>query len=337
MKETKRKLSILFKKKFNHKPVSITRLTPHGSTREYFKVESSNNVAIGTKGSDKKENRVFIKLAEHLASRSIPVPSIYGFTKDYEYYLQAFVGDEDLFSTIENSPKKAHLDFLKKTIDLLHDFQTRGIQGWNFKNSYPFPSFNTDEVVRDFVRFKKYFLTNLGIKFSETSIDKERDILTDLIDKIPKEDFVMMHRDFQTRNILNNEGKYILIDFQSIRHGPPHYDLVSILCQSQNKYSDSLKKSIIDYYLSKNPKVNTREFIKNLQLMSIVRLVQSLGSYVVAGLQDGKKYYIESIPRALDELGKAITKTEKNHNIKLPYLEKLVDSSKLKFNSKYKK
>lgn len=316
----------MFVKYFLEQPFSITQLTPHGSARNYFKIESVNYDLLGTIGNDEKENIAFIKLSNHLRSKGISVPKVYISSKDNMTYIQEFLGNIDLFTTIQNSSKDSYLEILKPAIDLLYDFQTKGMEDWDLSHSYPFPQFDENEIIRDFDRLKKRFFANLNFKFSDTDLDQDRDNLINLISEIPDTQYTLMHRDFQGRNIINNNGKYSLIDFQSARKGPIHYDLASLLYHSKTQYTDELRIQIIDYFLSKYLNIDKNIFLKDFYLISLVRMIQTLGSYGVAGLENKKEFFVTSIPLGVKNFKDILSILEIKYGIQFTHLKNIIHS-----------
>ncbi len=328
------KLDTLFKAWSGSKPDSVEPLSAHGSSRRYFKMTSSGYVALGAIGLDPRENQAFVELGRHLHGKGIPVPMIYGVTSDKSCYLQEYCRGEDLFQAIKTSSIDSYLPILKKAVDLLVLFQKCGGEGWDFDKSYPYKSFGPDEMKRDFARFKNRFLNNLSVNYEEGKLDAEMEGIMDVVAGIPDEQYSLMHRDFQGRNIIVGEKDYTLIDFQGARRGPIQYDLASLLYQSQLEYTLELRKSLVEYFLMSYPELDRKRFLKDFHLVSIIRLIQSIGSYGIAGLEEGKEYFLKSIPYSLDNLLGAIDTAEANDGIGLPSLRVAILSAKENFNKK---
>lgn len=321
------KLLSFFIETFTEVPISCKELSPHGSTRRYFLIKSQKHIAIGTTGEDWRENKAFVQLSDHLFKKGIRVPKVLKHSEDFSCYLQEYCGAGDLFADIKTSKQDSLYKLLCPAIDLLHDFQKNGTRDWNFSNSYPYQKFDEQEVDRDFKRFIKKFVDNLSITFSSQKLKKDYQLLVKEILKIPSDQYVLMHRDFQSRNILLHKNKCILIDFQSARKGPPQYDLVSFLYQSQVNYSEKLIDSLIDYYISKNNYINKDEFHRQLYTVGILRIIQSIGSYGIAGLEQKKEYFLKSIPFALKNMKTVLGKLQKGYGLEFPELENIINKA----------
>ncbi len=256
------KLKKFFFKTFSETVDSFVELSPHGSSRRYFKIISKNHVAIGTIGHDLLENKTFILMSEHLFSKGIRVPKVFAYSEDYSCYLQEYISDQDLFSVIQNTQPEMLYQKIVPVIDMLDDFQKKGTLGWDFNNSYPFKQFDLSEIERDFNRFVKKFLDNLNVPFDVTELDIDKKYICENILSISLEEYSLMHRDFQSRNILVSQNVYTLIDYQNSRYGPIYYDLASFLYQSQVIYSDELINSILEYFLSKTDILRKNVFKK---------------------------------------------------------------------------
>lgn len=315
----------LYKTYFEHSAPEIEQLTQHGSNREYFRILDQNKSYIGTYSNNIKENNAFLALASYLEKQSIRVPHVYCVSPETESYIQEDCGNIDLYSIIESEQDDSILyQHITRAIDLLVGYQKQTTEGWDYANSYPFASFNTMEITRDFKRFREKFLEQLTITFDEARLTTEETILKTHIETVPLASYCMMHRDFQARNIIVFQNEYVLIDFQNTRKGPPHYDLASLLYQSHIDYSAELRTKLIEYYISQTNNKDLHLFTKEFYLIAVIRLVQSLGSYGIAGLIEGKDYYKESIPLALTQLSEVLSTLSKTYKIHLPYFNELI-------------
>ncbi len=327
-KQTKIKnIEVLYKKLYPTGSVLIKPLTPHGSAREYFLLKSKNNTYIGTTGTDTKENKVFIKMARHLKKQGVSVPEVLIHDSKYNKYIQTYCGDKDLFSYIKKEKKEKHFKTLCPAMDLLHDFQTKGTKGWNFKNSYPYEKFNKEEILRDSKRFTQRFLKHIPIEYSLKNFNKEINTITREIEQIPEEQYTLMHRDFQSRNILVHNKKYILIDFQGGRKGPIHYDIASLLYQSQTNYNEKTKVKLLEYFISKKTKIDRNLFMRHFYHIVLIRLIQTLGAYGIIGIEQQKPYFIKSIPFALKNMQNVLKTLKEKYDTELTEIEAITSKS----------
>lgn len=325
-------LKNLYINTFNQIPTSICALTPHGSQRTYYRIYSNNQSVIGTISTNTKENSLFIELSQYLQKNNIRVPTIYAFSEDCSIYLQEDFGKEDLFFLLIKN--KQQYSLLTKAVDLLIQYQV-STEDWDYKKCYPFETFNTDEIDRDFKRFEDKFLIIKNIPYKKELLEKEKNILGKYILEIEEIEYVMMHRDFQARNILVQDDMYILIDYQNCRKGPIYYDLASLIFQSHINYTHTLRESIVEYYLLHTDFVlqNKHIFRKYVYLFGLIRIIQSIGSYGVAGLVENKEYFLDSIPFALVDLEHILTVLKDDFDIDFPHLAELVNESKKYFNT----
>ncbi len=110
---------------------------------------------------------------------------------------------------------------------------------------------------------------------------------------------VLVHRDFQSQNILVRNGQAYLIDFQGMRPGLAEYDLASLLFDPYVDLSQVERAELIEYYRGENSK---NGFDERLRLCAMQRLMQALGAYGFLGLVKGHKQFLKHIPAAVKSL-----------------------------------
>ncbi|MGI9118131.1 MAG: phosphotransferase [Minisyncoccia bacterium] len=315
----------LYQKHFKQKPKRLNKLTPHASDRTYFLIEGNNTKAIGTIGDNIHENKTFIKFSKHLKKQGVSVPEVLIHDVSHTSYIQTFCGNKDLFSIIKNKKQTQHTKILKPAIDLLNDFQVKGTDGWDFNNCYPFKVFDSQGIKRDVFLFTEKFLKNIPINYSSVKLRKDIEKLIKELEDIPENQKSLMHRDFQSRNILVYKNKYILIDFQSARKGPIHYDLAALLYQSQANYSEETKQEILKYFISKKTNIDSELFKKHFYNIVVARILQALGSYGITGIEQKKDYFLKSIPFALINMKDVLNLLNKHYGIKYPEIESIIN------------
>lgn len=306
------KLINLYRAWCGKQPRYCRQLSGAGSNRTYIRITGGEGqTVIGVIGTSRDENHAFVSLARHFTNKRLPVPEILAVSGDELRYLQTDLGDVSLFDAIRGGRdaggryNQYEKQLLVNAIKALPDIQIRGAQGLDWNCCYPQPEFNVDSVRFDLNYFKYCFLKATELDFHELKLEANfRMFAKDLVSE-PSNSF--LYRDFQARNImLDGQGKPYFIDFQGGRKGPFYYDLASFLWQASAKYSFKLRRELVyEYYYSlKNytevPSV--RHFVERLSQFVLFRMLQVLGAYGFRGYFERKKYFLDSIPPAMENL-----------------------------------
>jgi aminoglycoside/choline kinase family phosphotransferase len=116
---------------------------------------------------------------------------------------------------------------------------------------------------------------------------------------------VLVHRDFQSQNILMRNGQAYLIDFQGMRPGLAEYDLASLLFDPYVDLSNAERAELIAYYRGRqteNGLTIDGDFDHTLRLCAMQRLMQALGAYGFLGLVKRHKDFLQYISPAMKSL-----------------------------------
>lgn len=306
------KLINLYRAWCGRQPRYCRQLSGAGSNRTYIRITGGEGqTVIGVIGTSRDENHAFVSLARHFTNKQLPVPEILAVSSDELRYLQTDLGDVSLFDAIRGGRdaggryNQHEKQLLVNAIKALPDIQIRGAQGLDWNCCYPQPEFNVDSVRFDLNYFKYCFLKATELDFHELKLEANfRMFAKDLVSE-PSNSF--LYRDFQARNImLDGQDKPYFIDFQGGRKGPFYYDLASFLWQASAKYPFKLRRELVyEYYYSlKNytevPSV--RHFVERLSQFVLFRMLQVLGAYGFRGYFERKKYFLDSIPPAMENL-----------------------------------
>jgi N-acetylmuramate 1-kinase len=111
----------------------------------------------------------------------------------------------------------------------------------------------------------------------------------------------LVHRDFQSQNVLIHENRAWLVDYQGLRLGLAEYDLASLLYDPYVNLTRSQREELLQYYadLRGLPFSKLRE---TFLLCSAQRLMQALGAYGNLSRNLGKPHFLQHIPTAVERL-----------------------------------
>ncbi|MBR2224503.1 MAG: phosphotransferase [Bacteroidales bacterium] len=298
-------LESLFKHYTEAAPVSCEALTGSASHRRYFRLKGPDGrTLIGVEGTDADENRAFLVIARHFASKGINVPKVVA--EDGLCYLQEDLGSTVLYDALASGRasgnyREDEVALLRKTMAALPKIQVEGARGLDWSVCYPQPSFDARMVDFDLNYFKYDFLKLSGLEFNEVKLQDDFDRLR--ADLLAEYSDTFMYRDFNARNVMLVDGEPWFIDFQGGRRGPVYYDVASFLWQARARYPESLREDLLQTYLEAlrayGP-VDEAHFRSRLRLFILFRMLQVLGCYGYRGLWEGNKAFSSSIPPALD-------------------------------------
>ncbi len=307
-------LLALYKEWKGKVPFKVETLPQAGSNRQYVRMYASPTESIiGVIGTSVRENQCFIYLAQHFCQKGLPMPQIYAVSSDHTCYLQEDLGGQSLYDALAHARKndfhynETDKALLTKTIEQLAHIQVEGTQGLDYKQCLSPIQFDHQAAMFDLNYFKYSFLKTTDLPFDEVELENDfQRLATDLLGEEEERGF-FLYRDFQARNILlDKEGQPHFIDFQGGMQGPLPYDVVSFLWQASARYPQALREELIEAYVKELrtllPNLKVERFYQCLHLFILFRTLQVLGAYGLRGYFERKKYFLNSIPLAIENL-----------------------------------
>ena len=89
-----------------------------------------------------------------------------------------------------------------------------------------------------------------------------------------------------------------MIDSQDALIGNKAYDLASLVDDVRLKTSNKQKNKILNNYLKKSKKIEIDKFIKDFEILSVLRNLKIIGIFMRLAVRDHKKKYLNMIPYA---------------------------------------
>lgn len=289
--------------------MQVSALLGDGSERRFFRVRDGTSHLIALISPRKRhegidENDSYFFIGKHLYRRNVPVPRIHWADLARGYFLLEDLGDFHL-QTHVNRPRIDLFAVYRGVMGLLVDMQRRAREG--FEGGFCFDTVAYDSFFvyqRELEYFRERFLNGcLGL---EIGPDDLRHDFENIAEAAGVTTFShVIHRDFQSRNIMIQGRRLRLIDFQGMRFGPPAYDLASLLIDPYVRISPEMEGKALALYWSKAHHYQDASFGDFLQSYGVLRLcrnMQVLGAYSYLGLVKGKSQFLQYLPRAWKQL-----------------------------------
>jgi len=216
---------------FERAQVKISPMAKGGSDRKFYRIEAppAPNIVLVKYNREHAENQRYVEIAEFLTAHGIRAPKIYFHDPAEGLIWLEDLGAHDLWSHREESwpARRALYQSALEEVAKLHRISAEASA--QILISAP-PEFNAALYLWE----QHYFFENcLGRCFGVE--EKERQTLADLpalhaiADRLASYPRVLVHRDFQSQNIILRDEDAYLIDFQGMRPGLGEYDLASLL------------------------------------------------------------------------------------------------------------
>ncbi|HKS03975.1 MAG TPA: aminoglycoside phosphotransferase family protein [Chthoniobacterales bacterium] len=295
--------------------IKIAPIEKGGSDRKFYRIQCSAEQALilVKYNREREENRHYVTVANFLSKHQIRVPEIYFHDADEGLIWLEDLGKRDLYSYLDESwlVRRVFYESALDQVAALHALpESVCIE---MKQHLP-AEFNSELYLWE----QNYFFENcLGrlFKIEEPklkylgSLPALQKIATHLA-SFPR---VLVHRDFQSQNIIIRNGQAYLIDFQGMRPGLAEYDLASLLCDPYVHLPDNERAELIEYYRGRqleNGVAMNGDFDLKLRLCAMQRLMQALGAYGFLGLVKGHKHFLKHVPPAMHLLQRTAAEIE---------------------------
>lgn len=287
-------------------PYEISHIPQSGSDRRYFRVTYGEKSLIAAYNLNIAENRTFIYFTQHFFQKGLPVPEIIANDPSEQVYFQTDLGNQSLLNALETNGYTQEVKTLfAKSLDSLAALQVIGHQGLDYDKCLTAKEFGKQAILSDLLYFKYYFLDTLQRPYDKQALINDFEALATYLTHTEYKFF--MFRDFQSRNILLQDGKPCFIDYQGGMKGAPQYDVASLLWQARANLPDEWKTELLKGYMDSLdgllPAPMNRDVFKNQYYgYVLIRLLQVLGAYGFRGLFERKAHFLASIPLALRNL-----------------------------------
>ena len=297
-------------KKLNISTKDVISLKPDGSDRQFFRLNFKGMPAIAiipANGSTgEAEAKSLAKIAAHLSKAKVHIPPLIFYDSQTNIVFMEDKGDLSFQKAVLSS-NDDNIKQYQKVITVLADFQIKGIKGFDPSWCYDSPKYDSKLALE---REVLYFIDSFLKDFADIKPDQN---LYDGLQKIAlkADEFhynnFLLHRDFQSRNILIEDAQPWIIDFQAARVGPLAYDLASLLIDPYVNISSTTWNDLIYGYVHYANKtfeanLNIKKFMEDFATAALLRSLQILGAFSFLSQKKKKAFFLQYVPLAIMRL-----------------------------------
>jgi aminoglycoside/choline kinase family phosphotransferase len=293
--------------------IRIEPLEKGGSDRKYYRIEmcGEGSLILVKYGNQREENRHYCDIDAFLTSIGVRVPAIFHHDHREGLIWMEDLGADDLWQ-FRNEPWSARQPLYHSALEEIVRLHTLG----HLVTGPSLPRFQI-AFDADLYRWEQnYFFENcatryFGIAPAVLEAGIGRDPMNAIAERLAALPRVLVHRDFQSQNIMILEGRACLIDFQGMRPGLAAYDLASLLYDPYVTLSAGERDALLDDAISLYAKAGVPvgdDFREQFDLCAMQRLMQALGAYGFLGLVKEHPHFLAHIPAALGSLREVVAR-----------------------------
>lgn len=286
--------------------VVLAGIVKGGSVRRFYRLLGNEEKSLGVLmeySREKEENNFYAGISGFLSELNIPVPKI--LHHDAEIGLAVL---EDLGSTDLHAHKDKPWPELKAHyLNILNAIRPLWQAGEEEVKSRDWLKLMDGFDARLYGWERDYFFDQCVSRLveevqpeSREAMHKECEIIQELL---LKQEVHLVHRDFQSHNIMIGESGPSFVDFQGTRTGTWFYDLASLLYDPYMNLSENRRDELLGFAAEMMEWPGSdAEFDVIFSAAALQRLMQALGAYGYLSKELQKEEFLEYIPVAAEQL-----------------------------------
>lgn len=288
-------------------PCEVHAIVKGGSDRHFYRLEWEGGVhppmVLMVYTTARRDNPKFVPATRRLAALGVSVPQIYAFDPDRLFVWLEDLGHMDLHSKAAEpwSVRAPLYQSALREVAKIHSVRESDLTERDQAELEP----PFDEALYEWEQ--KYFLDHFVRGHLERDFRADRfaaahDALKHLRQQLARQPRCLVHRDFQSQNImLRDGGSTWFVDYQGLRLGMAEYDLASLLLDPYVRLSDTERDDLLHFYAAHRG-ISLFELRESYHLCAAQRLMQALGAYGNLGRNMGKPQFKQHIPAAVANL-----------------------------------
>lgn len=288
----------------------LTPLAGDGSDRPFFRVAVGPASYLAafpspTLAKARAEARAAFHIGRHFWQAGVPVPEILAYDEASGAILFEDLGERLLFNEVRARGPEAVAGLYRQAVTILADLQLGARPGFTVDWCWDTPCYDRQLMIeRESNYFAREFcLGHMGLAALPHGLAEEFARLADRIGQATARG--VMHRDYQSRNLMVQGEALRVIDFQGARLGPLAYDLASLLNDPYVTLPEAAKAELLDCYLQRLGayiSLDRASFMDEYYPIALQRNLQVLGAYAFLTRVRGKEFFRQYIGPALERL-----------------------------------
>lgn len=286
--------------------MALEAIVKGGSDRRFYRLgfESSteSGVILMVYTMARPDNPRFVPATHRLANLGVQVPRIFAHDADAMCVWVEDLGNVDLHA-YRDEPWEARRPLYQSTlreVARLHGVDAAALGAEDIAEM----ELCFDEALYEWEQ--NYFLTHFvkgmcGRDIDDSSFTEARKALQSLRCHLASLPRGLVHRDFQSQNVLIRDGSAWLIDYQGVRPGLPEYDLASLLLDPYVTLSHEERDELLAWYAAHTGR-DLAAMRETYLLCAAQRLMQALGAYANLSRNLNKPHFEQHIPVAVERL-----------------------------------
>jgi aminoglycoside/choline kinase family phosphotransferase len=240
-----------------------------------------------------------VPVALFLKQAKLRVPEIIHDRSRYRVALVEDLGDVDLLS-LKDRPFAERLPFYRSAFEQVDKL----FYAKPAKDFHLMPPFDAALYRWEQEYFFEYLVEDyLGMDAGPL---RKNPVFADLAERLGKVARHLVHRDFQSQNLLIKDGQVYLIDFQGLRRGRQEYDLASLVFDPYLDHSAAEREQLLVLW---EDIADERPLETLFHECAAQRLMQALGAYGNIVRNRGDEWYRPHIATAARLLGEVTAGT----------------------------
>ena len=291
---------------FSEIPLLLEPLEKGGSDRKFYRIQAPNVAPIifVQYGHQKEENKHYVEIGAFLQNAGVRVPKMFLHEPVEGRIWMEDLGTEDLWASRYEpwDTRRSLYEATLREVFRLHRSSDRFPEAANKLGLQP----AFDAALYQWEQ--EYFFNHCVSRHFGIDLGRIEDARARLhqialeLEALPR---CLVHRDFQSQNVIVQQGAPCLIDFQGMRFGLPQYDLASLFLDPYVVLTESEQSDLMTFYISQLKAEGLEiqpDFDRIYWLCAGQRLMQALGAYGFLGHEKGRRVFLSHIPVAMPRL-----------------------------------
>jgi aminoglycoside/choline kinase family phosphotransferase len=312
--------------------LSITRLTGDASTRAYFRAAADGAsiiISLYREAFDESERAAdrlrrlesadpaarltfandpcaHIEVTGLFLSSGLPVPPVLASSGRDAILLIEDVGDTRLQDWVEARPAPDARRAYATAIELIVKIQEATEKALGAGSICSHLAFDEAKLRWELgFFFANYFNRYLRVKLDAETANRAQADFKQLCSELASRPRVLTHRDYHARNLMMLADEMFIIDYQDARMGPVTYDLASLVSDPYTALDRTVADELVEHFIemksaSTVPIPDVDEFRRELELMTVQRMLKAVGTYASQAAVMKNSTYVAYIDPALD-------------------------------------